>query len=91
MQKILIPAAAAVVLGLAPLAASAHTRMYGEFSDAVVKSVNQSALTVTIEGGETFNLGYAGEMAQLQPGAHVALTWQDINGSPTVTKVSSAS
>lgn len=88
MKTILVPAAAAALLALAPMAALAKTS--GTYSDAVIKSVNPSALTVTLANGNTFGVAYAGLEAQLQPGAHVSLHWQDVNGTSTVTNVTSA-
>jgi Cu/Ag efflux protein CusF len=88
MKTILVPAAAAALLALAPLAASAKTS--GDYSNAVIKSVNASARTVTLNDGSSFGYAYAALAQKLQPGAHVSFHWQDINGGNVITDVNSA-
>lgn len=89
MKTILVPAAAAAVLALAPLAASAKTS--GDYTGAVIKSVNPATTTVTLTDGSSFGYAYASLANKLQPGAHVSFHWQDINGSNVITDVTSAS
>ena len=89
MKTLLVPAAAAALLALAPMAALAKTST--NFSDAVIKSINPSARTVTLADGNTYGLNYAGLVGQLQPGAHVNLHVQDVNGANVVTSVTRAS
>lgn len=54
MKTLLVPAAAATLLALAPMAALAKTST--NFSDAVIKSINPSARTVTLADGNTYGL-----------------------------------
>ena len=83
MRKTFVPALIAAVLVSAPLASMARTSGY--FSDAVVKSVNPSALTVTMEDGNTYDLNYAAQLDQLKPGEHIAFNWIDVNGGSRLT------
>lgn len=88
MRKILVPAAAAALLALAPLAATART--VGYIDSATVQSVNPSALTVTLSDGSVFNLARASQLDRLKPGDHIAFNWQDSNGSYVITRLSRA-
>lgn len=84
MKKILVPAAIAALVSVAPLAALAKTT--GDYS-GTVKSVNTSNETVTLTDGETFSLDYAGMANQLKPGTTVNLRWEDVNGETRVMRV----
>ena len=83
MRNKFVPALLAAILVSAPLASMARTSGY--FSDAVVKSVNPSALTVTMDDGNTYALNYAAQANELKPGQHIAFNWIDVNGGSRLT------
>ena len=84
MRNKFVPALIAAVLVSAPLASMAHTSGY--FSNAVVQSVNPSALTVTMQDGNTYALNYAAQANQLKPGEHISFNWIDVNGGSRLTQ-----
>lgn len=89
MRNKFVPALLAAVLVSAPLAAMA--RDSGDFSDAVVKSVNPSALTVTMQDGDVYALNYAAQANQLKPGEHISFHWIDVDGGSRLTTFHQAS
>lgn len=88
MKTLMVPAAAAALLALAPLAASARTTGYA--NDALVQSSNPSALTVTLSNGNSYGVYNGALFNQLKAGSHYNVQWQDINGGMVITHISPA-
>lgn len=80
--------AAAVVLALAPLAASA--RDDGVYSGAVVESIDAGTMAVTLNGIGTYRFAPAGLATQMKRGSALDIYWQDINGDRVITHVKRA-
>lgn len=88
MSSKLIPAVLAAILAASPMAVLAATT--GNYNNALVQSVNPQTLSVTLNDGTTFDVADQAMLKQLTPGAHVDLSYRDVNGSTTITNVTSA-
>lgn len=89
MRTKMFPVAAAALIALTPLASMARTTGY--FSDAVVKSVNPSALTVTLKDGTRLGVETASQFNQLKPGQRYNIKWADVGGNATAVRVQKVS
>ncbi len=86
MKKLLIAAGAAGLLALSSLAAFAAE------AQGSIKSVDPSAMTVTLDNGNTYTLPASVDAATLQVGEKVKIEYsKDASGKMTATSVAPAS
>lgn len=87
MRMTLVPAAAAALMALTPLAAMAHTTGY--YSNAVVKSVNPGGLRITLKNGQPLHLAYMAQAQTFKAGHHYFINWASENGGRVITNAKS--
>jgi Cu/Ag efflux protein CusF len=85
MNRLMIVAGAAALLAVSSFAASA-----AEVTGAIT-SVDAAAGTVTLDDGKTYTLPVDFDVASLQAGAKVTITYEEADGKMTITKVEAAS
>ena len=85
MRKLMIAAASAAAL----LAASSFAALAAEVSGAIT-SVDAAAGTVTLDDGKTYVLPSDFDVATLKAGVKVNITFDDVDGKLTITKVEQA-
>jgi Cu/Ag efflux protein CusF len=84
MNKLMVAAGAAALLAASSLAALA-----AEATGAIM-SVDAAAGTVTLDDGNTYVLPSDFDVAALQAGAKVTITYEEVDGKLTITKVEQA-
>jgi Cu/Ag efflux protein CusF len=89
MNSKFIPAAIAAILVASPMAVLARTQ--GDFTNAIVQSVNAQAMSVTLQDGTTLDVVSQALLKELTPGARVDLHVRDLNGGDVVTNVRAVS
>jgi Cu/Ag efflux protein CusF len=85
MNRLMIVAGAAALLAVSSFAASA-----AEVTGAIT-SVDAAAGTVSLDDGNTYTLPVDFDVASLQAGAKVTITYEEADGKMTITKVEAAS
>ena len=78
MRIILIPAAAALTLPLAPMAFAGSTGLAtGARVSGTVQSVDMQKQTMTMADGHTLSMAYPATLKKLKPGEHISFKVQD--------------
>jgi Cu/Ag efflux protein CusF len=85
MNRLMIAAGAAAILAASSFAASA-----AEVSGAIT-SVDAATGTVTLDNGNTYVLPADFDVASLQAGAQVTITYDEVDGQLQITNVETAS
>jgi Cu/Ag efflux protein CusF len=85
MNKLMIATSAAALL-----AVSSFSALAAEVTGAIT-AVDPAAGTVTLDDGNTYVLPADFDIASLQAGAMVKITYEDQNGQLTITAVEQAS
>jgi hypothetical protein len=85
MNRLMIAASAAALL-----AVSSFSALAAEVTGAIT-AVDPAAGTVTLDNGNTYVLPADFDIASLQAGAMVKITYEEANGQFTITAVEQAS
>ncbi|MEZ5935754.1 MAG: DUF1344 domain-containing protein [Alphaproteobacteria bacterium] len=80
-MKRMIPVLASLALLSLGAAAQAET------ADGVISGINQSAHSVTLEGGKTFEVAQAGMLNTLETGEHAIVTYHMRDGKMVASEI----